>query len=338
VHAPVSLHARPSLDRLLGAGEPYRVVGEFHTALKRFADEPAEVIAHRRATHLAVLGAFLFLGMGCCMLPAGWYNHFFPFTALVVSIHEKERRLTDLEQGALLDFAEGAINPDPQVRLQAAVQLEADYQLHDRLRQSLDRDQRQRAARLESSSWISRNALEQTEKQAAAGLKTSEAERKRQHPELFGRGHFRSRAQRLVDGPFPDPDETPPAAFWLTLLVAWPALWVIWAFLARGGISYRLAGIALVRGDCRPASRLQCAWRALLVWAPPTTLLVLSFWLEERYWTLWQPDSSPTWMLSLASAVWYATLLLLACYLIFALWRPARTLHDRLSGVYLVPR
>jgi hypothetical protein len=30
--------------------------------------------------------------------------------------------------------------------------------------------------------------------------------------------------------------------------------------------------------------------------------------------------------------------LLLAAYVALALWRPARTLHDRLSGVYLVPR
>ena len=43
-------------------------------------------------------------------------------------------------------------------------------------------------------------------------------------------------------------------------------------------------------------------------------------------------------MLSLASAVWYAGLLLLTGYVLLALWRPARTLHDRLSGVYLVPR
>jgi uncharacterized RDD family membrane protein YckC len=338
VRAPIPLHARPSLDRLLGAGKAYRDVGEFHKDLKALADEPAEVVAHRRATHLVVLATFLFLGMGCCMLPAGLYNQFFPFDALVGSIHEKEQRLTDLEHWALVEFAEGTINPEPQIRLQAAVQLEADYQLQDRLRQSLDRDQRQRAARLESSSWLSRNALEQIERQAAAEWKTREAERVRKHPELFGPDHFRSRAQRLVDSPFPDPDETPPPTLWLATLIAWPALWVIWAFLARGGISYRLAGIALVRGDGRPASRLQCGWRALLVWTPLTALLVLSLWLEEHYWSLWQPDASPTWLLSLASAVWYAALLLLAGYVLLALWRPARTLHDRLSGVYLVPR
>jgi hypothetical protein len=337
VRVPIPLHARPSLDRLLGAGKPYRDVAEFHTALQALADESAEVTAQRRGTHLTILAAFLFLGMGCCMLPAGSYNQFIPFGVLIRIIHEKEQRLKDLEQGALLDFAEGAINPDPQVRLQAAVQLEADYELRDRLRQSLDRDQRHYAARLESSSWLTRNALEQIEKQASAELKKKETERIRNHPELFGPGHFRSRAQRLADGHFSDSAEEPPTAFWLAALVTWPALWVVWAYLARGGISYRLAGIALVRGNGRPATRLQCAWRVFLVWAPLTGLLVLSFWLEERYWSLWRPDSSPRWLLSLASAVWSAALLLLAGYVLLALWRPARTLHDRLSGVYLVP-
>ncbi|HEY7152877.1 MAG TPA: hypothetical protein VH575_02860 [Gemmataceae bacterium] len=54
---------------------------------------------------------------------------------------------------------------------------------------------------------------------------------------------------------------------------------MIWAFVARGEFSYRIAGIALVRHDGRPAWRLQCAWRALLVWAPVTGLLALSLWL-----------------------------------------------------------
>jgi eukaryotic-like serine/threonine-protein kinase len=338
VRAPISLHARPYLDRLLGGGKPYRDVAEAHTALQALADESAEVTAHRRATQLAMQAALLFLGMGCCMLPASWYNQFFPSVAFVDRIHEKEQRLADLEQEALLDFAVGAFNPTPQVRLQAAVQLEADYQLCDRLRQSLDHDRRQHAARLETSSWISRRGLAQIEKQASAELKKKEMEGVGKHPELFGPGHFRNRAQRLVDSRSSDLEEMPSAGFWLTTLVAWPALWVVWAFLARGGISYRLAGIALVRGDGRPASRLQCAGRALLTWAPLTGLLVLSFWLEERYWSMWRPDVSPRWLFALATAIWYASLLLLAGYVLLALWRPARTVHDRLSGVYLVPR
>lgn len=338
--APIPLSARPSLDRLLGKGKPYRDVAEFHTALKALANEPAEVTTHRRATQLLLLAAFLFPGMAVCLLLAGWYNQFWPFITLVGGIHAKQQRLSELEQGALLDFAVRAINPDLQIRLQAAVQLEADYQLGDRLRQSIDFDQQQLASRLASCGWISRNALQLIEKQINAALQIRETERIRKRPIFFGSGHVhvRGRAQRLADGHFPDAQEELPVAVWLGALAVWPTLWVVWAFLARGGISYRLAGIALVRGDGRPASRLQCAWRAFLVWAPLTGLLVLSFWLEHRYWSLWQPDSSPRWLFLLAGAAWYAALLLLVEYALLALWRPTRTLHDRLSGVYLVPR
>src|SRR5947207_11609748 len=57
-------------------------------------------------------------------------------------------------------------------------------------------------------------------------------------------------------------------------------IWAIWAFLARGGLTFRLAGIALLRSNGRKALRVQCAWRALLVWLPVTALLVLSVWLH----------------------------------------------------------
>jgi hypothetical protein len=338
VSVPLPLATRPKIDRLLGAVKPYRDLEEFHTALKALAKEPAEVTSQRRATQLTLLGAFLFLGLGCCMLPAGWYNQFFPFAALLFSIHEKEQRLNDLEQGALREFATGALNPVPQVRWKAAVQLQADYALRDRLRQGLDFDRRQLDARLESSSWMGRNALEQIKKELTLDREKKAAERAGKYPQFAGPNHFRTRAQQIVNDPHEDARGDPPAAFWLATLVSWPALWVVWAFVARGGISYRFAGIALVRGDGQPASRWQCAWRAILVWAPLTGLLLLSFWLEERYWAQWQPGSSPRWLYSLASEVWYAALLLLASYVLLALRRPARTLHDRLSGVYLVPR
>ena len=186
------------------------------------------------------------------MLPAGWLHQLLRFEILFDTIHEKEQRLTDLEQGALLDFAERSLNPNPSVRLQAVVQLEADYQLRDRLRQSLDHDQRQLAARLEGGSWLSRKILEEYEKRANEQSQKKELKR-------LGPGRFRSRAQGWLDGPLTEPKGFPTAAFWLISMVIWPVLWVVWAFLARGGISYRLAGIALVRGDGRSASRLQCA-------------------------------------------------------------------------------
>jgi hypothetical protein len=338
IRAPVPLPAGRILDRLLGDGKPYQDVGQFQADLKASADQPAEVSRGRRTTHLVVLGAFLFLGLGCGMLPAGWYNQFLPPVALIESIHKKEQRLEELEQGAFRDFAKQAVNPDPLVRLRGAVLLDADYQLRDRLRQSLDRDRRHYAARFESNGWMNRWMLEQIKRQSETPLDAAETVQVGERPEPFD---FRSRAEGLADEHHFDQAAKERTALWLVMLVTlvtWPALWVIWAFLTRGGFSYRLAGIALVRGDGRPASRLQCAWRALLVWTPLTGLLVLSLWLESHYWSMWELGAPPRWMLPLASASWYAALLLLAGYVLLALWRPARTLHDRLAGIYLVPR
>ena len=118
----------------------------------------------------------------------------------------------------------------------------------------------------------------------------------------------------------------------------WPAVWVVWAFVFRGGLSYRMMGLALVRGDGRPALRVQCAWRALLVWAPVTGLALASVWLDAAYWSAWPGDGARPWMLAAASAAWWAALALLPLYAATAVWLPRRSLHDWLAGTHLVPR
>lgn len=332
VRAPVPLYAGRLLNRLLGNRNPYMDVGQFQADLKASTDQPAEVSRGRRAVHLGILSALLFVGMGCCMLPVGWYDQLVPFRILTLTIKQKEKQLRELEEGALLEFSVGAVNPDPLLRLHAAVQLESDYRLRDRLRDNLDHDRRRAVALLESNGWLGRQMLHQMQEQTDSDWERIEKEQANKRPENSAISSFRQRAtQKIVR-------EGPPAGFWLVPLTTWPALWIAWAFLARGGLSYKLAGIALVRSDGRPASRWQCAWRAFVVWAPVTGLLALSIGLESRYWDTWELGNVPRWLLSLASASWYSALLLLATYVFLALWRPTRTLHDRLSGVYLVPR
>jgi hypothetical protein len=337
IRAPVALPARRMLDRLLGIEKPYRNIGDFQADLKA-ADQPAEVGRFRRAGHLAVLAGLLVVGMGCCMVPAGWYAHTTPGALLLASVREKEHRLRELEQLELIDFGSRAVNPDPWVRLHGAVQLDADYRLRDRLRQSLEKDRLRYSARRESSSWFNRQVFDLWEKQMAAQSDEVAKEQRRRFPQLYGVDKFRLQAEVAITSLDFSQVERGMAVFWFIPLVAWPALWVVWAFLARGGLSYRMTGLALVRRDGRPAARWQCAWRALLVWTPVTGLLVLSFGLEERYWSAWEMGGAPRWLLDLASASWYAALLLLVAFVLMALWRPARTLHDRLAGTYLVPR
>src|SRR5262249_24121609 len=111
-----------------------------------------------------------------------------------------------------------------------------------------------------------------------------------------------------------------------TVLWPFPASLVAWAFLVRGGLSYSLMGIRILRRSGRKAWRLQCAWRALLVWAPVTALLVLSVQVND------------TERFRLASAAWWLALAALAGYLVSAMRYPARGPHDVLAGTYLEPR
>src|SRR5262249_40247216 len=100
----------------------------------------------------------------------------------------------------------------------------------------------------------------------------------------------------------------------LVFLVFWPALWVIWAFLTRGGYSYPIAGLALVGHDGQPAARWRCAWRAFLVWAPVTALLLLSTWLDGWYWLQWEPESPWWWLRWVARVLWWLAFGLLAAF------------------------
>ena len=120
------------------------------------------------------------------------------------------------------------------------------------------------------------------------------------------------------------PNELPAATPWVAVI---PVLWVFWAILARGGLSYRLAGLALVRVDGGIASRWTCGLRALLAWALPSALMVGSLYLQYRF---------PEAVLS-AWALWTAGALLFAVSLIPAILFPSRGLHDRLSGTVVVP-
>jgi hypothetical protein len=111
-------------------------------------------------------------------------------------------------------------------------------------------------------------------------------------------------------------------------LSIYPVLWPVWAFAFRGGLSLRLAGLALVRRGGRQALRLQCAWRALVVWLPFAVLLWLVVWADAFY-------PARPWLCTLLQG---PPLLLLAGYLVLALRFPARGPHDWLARTYLVPR
>jgi eukaryotic-like serine/threonine-protein kinase len=125
------------------------------------------------------------------------------------------------------------------------------------------------------------------------------------------------------------------------IMLFWPLFWAVWSFATRGGLAPRLAGIALVGADGRPAARWRCAWRTLIVWLPVTLLLLGALYLDV--WRVassrdgWSGDEVRLagW---LAWHLWWGALALVGAYIFAAIVWPNRGPHDRLSGVYPVPR
>ena len=103
--------------------------------------------------------------------------------------------------------------------------------------------------------------------------------------------------------------------------------WVVWDFLFRGGYAYFRGGIALRRADGRKATRLQCAYRALLVWVPVGGLFALSLGVAHYF------PGLPV----LYFGIWACGVALLIAFALLAIRSPTRAPHDRLAGTYLVP-
>jgi hypothetical protein len=75
-----------------------------------------------------------------------------------------------------------------------------------------------------------------------------------------------------------------------------------------------------------------------LVWAPVTLLLGGSAWLDIWRVSLWLKGTEVGWAAVTAWLLWWFAILLLAVYLWVGLLWPQRGPHDRLSGVYPMPR
>ena len=121
-------------------------------------------------------------------------------------------------------------------------------------------------------------------------------------------------------------------------VVFWPVVWVLWAFLWRGGLSFRWLGLSLRRSDGRKAARWQCALRTFLVWAPLVALWTASLWLDFNYWAAWNVGDGQSWVPWLSSGLWWTGLMLLPVFALLTVLFPQRCLHDWLAGTYLVPR
>jgi hypothetical protein len=338
VRAPLPGHAARILRPLLDGAPAAAAFRKVQAALGSTAEQPAEVTRPRRAAHLALLAALLFVGGGCCLFPAGWGVEMMGTFAQPVIIGEEERALTNHEEGAWRDFAASSVGAGPTAPWPALGLLHHDLTLRDRLRDRVEDDRRGWDARVGEMSQLERQQVSIMETSMKQQREQIDKDPRMQSVALNQRLNHRPIAEWTLSHPPDVPDEASMALGMGVLLVTWPAIWVVWAFLWRGGLSYRIVGIDIVRGDGRPAPRYRCAWRAFLVWAPPTALLLGSLWLQARFWQGWHAGEPARWLRTLSDGAWYAALLLLAGYVVLALLRPGRAPHDRLAGTYLVPK
>jgi hypothetical protein len=307
VYAPAPGSARHLLDRLVGARQPYTEVEQVQADLIALQGEPTEVTTGMRSAHLALLVTVLV-----------------PFLLMMISARYLVMQEFLQRFQAQIKAAQTALDylNDPERSETVAVWLKGSdrtpREWSELIEQRLAEDEQRLLALQETAQWDWPGRLLLPEIRLRPEYAAPESG--------FSQPSF-ARVLRLAD-PARDPALSRDLVPALIVVFFPPLLCVLWALLTRGGFTFRLAGLALRRGSGRRAGRLQCAWRALLFWAPVATLLALSVWVQIAL-----PARA-----ALAFGLFCAAVGVLVGYALLALWFPERGPHDRLAGTYLVPR
>ncbi len=313
IRAPVPGHAAELLARLMGAEEPFAGVAEARAALAAAHAKPEEISQPRRGLQVAAAlvlhgpGLLWMFGMGPAIL----------LLAYLICVLGQATADYALERGE-----------DP---------ARAEWDMEQL---ALDR-----RAVLAGWSWFATRNLPAFEER----LQSAYSERL-QHfadnpdvddEEAEGFDYLLAHGDDATAGPSWLAHEALHEWWLLEAMVAWPLLWALWAAATRGGVSPRLAGIVLMGADGRPAARWRCGVRELAVWLPVALLLLLSLYLDM--WRVaaarsgWSADAVRlnAWV---SWHLWWGAMLLVGGGVFTAVCWPNRGPHDRLTGVYPVPR
>ncbi len=305
IHAAIPLHAREMLQRLLGGGKAFTSVDDFQMALKETHYLPTEVDPSLRLGQLTVQAATLSLGLALMFGISGLFA-VFNILARETNIYRAEQII------AMLDSKDGRkqLHSDPKIA--SAVSDPEDFR--DRL-QCYIALQQSEADRMDP-------ALSALERWLLAEWKTAPKEMNSQVIQ-----------QTVEDAMQPDEEvlHREPFAGWregCLVIILCPLVWGLGAFLMRGGISYWILGIAVMRPDGRKGSHRRCAMRSLIIWFPVALLLCGAVWIQAK-----MPG-----LVVVHSVCWLSALAILPVYFALALTNPDRGIHDRILGTRLVPR
>jgi len=332
--APLPGPASALMDRLFDTERadppPYRHPAELRCELEASKERPTEVSKSRRGLHLAVQSVLLAVGLAVMYLSVplfvqGQFWQRFFAGGLAKAVLELTPPEPDLEA-----FVARSPAGDP-------AQLLVDLRVaRVALTEELERGQAEAEHVLKSCSGWVRNLEVRLRKDITENLKRAVAD---QASDAAGLSRLAQTAsQNLAYSDVFAHQAGPDVWAVLALVAFWPVVWGLWAFATRGGWLRWLAGIRLVQADGRPASRLRCLWRCVVIWLPIVALLALSAAADLT--RLWHYRDAPTGNAVLAWVAWGAwwlAVLLLPAYVWFARQTPVQSLHDRLAGTYQVP-
>jgi hypothetical protein len=300
IRAPLPGHASRLLSRLAGGPDPITRPADFADELAATRDRPARVTRAARALQLAIQAGTVGIGLVVMFAISGLYS---VFLALDSPDHlARLRRARAAERlVALAESTEG----------RAALSAEGPAFV-DRLPAKVAAERAALNSALPNTNRAERYVLNRlTRPERATPV-----------------GQLLSTARDLDVETEPVPPL--PRVWWKAwvAILFWPMVWAASAFVFRGGLSYLLTGIRIVRATGGPATRRQCALRSLVVWGPIALLLCGAVLTRAQF-----PEHEVVYR-----TAWWAALLELPLYVLAALLVPERGSQDRLLNTWLVPR
>lgn len=112
----------------------------------------------------------------------------------------------------------------------------------------------------------------------------------------------------------------------------------------HGGPVFKFAGVEVLTGAGKPASRLRCAWRSFVVWSPLlltlTCFLFLGIWIQSMEKTGGEVQLKGSMIVTIFTMVILASLIFLAFAVgvVISIFSPRRGIQDLLSGTVLMPK
>jgi hypothetical protein len=317
IESPLPPHATRVVERLFRADDPPTLLAMHEELLASHAHQP-EVTSGMRTAHLglvlAISGWALFaavvLSLGFCVRYAVRADEAAKQTLAVLHALDSPEVVAAWRENS--PFLRDVLAPEHLPGMKAALATEharAVERLQNQ-RETLSRPERVLADSLSAFQNAPDELFRQPEYHAVAEYRLLLAAGGRNNPEAV-EGEAR-RVHAAGD------------SFLLVLIVV---VFAAFAFAFRGGVSYLLSGIALVRRDGRPAGRWVCALREVVIGAPMLIVLLLNTWVQALH---------PDWVYVRLGFVMLTVVTFLG-YLIVGLRYTHQGPYDELVGTYMVP-